>query len=92
MLKRRKVNGNSAVDSTMVLGDLTTITQISRSGNVVTVHGEETRSLTLPDEETACVFWQALTEEASLAVSEDRQFFCVSFGAGNSEGTEHTVH
>lgn len=92
MLKRKKINGHAAVDSTMVLGDLTSVTQISRSGNVVTVHGEEVRSITLPNEETACLFWTALTEEASLAVSEDRQFFCVSFGAGNSEGAEHTVH
>ena len=97
-MKNRKKFKNSlpasgSVDSTLILGDLTDLTQITRDGNVVTLHGRETpKSFTLPNEAVAASFWQALAEEASAAVCEDRQFFCVSFGAADSENVGQVLH
>lgn len=93
MIRRKGARGAQlSVDSTLILGDLTDVTQISRSGNTVTLHGrEDPRTITLGNDQQAAAFWQALATEASHAVSEDRQFFCVSFGAIASElsGTVH---
>ncbi len=91
--KAKRAAAGQAVDSTMVLGDLTDVTQITRKGKVVTLHGHnDPRSIALPTEQLAASFWQALATEASSAVEEDRQFFCVSFGAASSEGHDATVH
>lgn len=96
MAKRNRRNTEymeNHVDSTLILGDLTDVSQITRSGRVVTVHGRDNpRSIMLPSEGVAASFWQALASEASTAVNEDRQFFCVSFGAVAGEASEGTVH
>lgn len=81
----------SAVDSTLIVGDLTDLSQISRTGKVVTIHGREGPTIvTLPTERIAAYFWEALATEAASAVKEDRQFFCVSFGA--ADANEDTTH
>lgn len=80
MITRKKINAARPMESTMILGDLTCITQISRSGNVVTLHGDTDRHMVLGTVEQAVQVWEALVSQASEAVSDDRQFFCVSFG------------
>ena len=72
---------STGVEAAMILGDLTTLSQITLEGNTVTLHGKNSRTFTLPDSETASTFWHRLADEAGEAVSEDRQFFCVAFGA-----------
>ncbi len=93
MRSRRKDSSDTeqGVDSTLVLGDLTDVTQITRSGNIVVLHGQEgKRTITMPSVDVAISFWQALATEASTAINEDRQFFCVSFGSVSAaSGTTH---
>jgi hypothetical protein len=95
--KRDNQQPSTGVEAAVILGDLTELNQITRVGNVVTLHGKNSRTFTLPDRETASNFWTRLFEEAEEAVSEDRQFFCVAFGdTGGSDPYEGaaggTVH
>ena len=97
MKKFKKVkvaeSSETNADSTIVLGDLTEVKTITRAGNIVTLHGDgDSRSYTLPDKEVAAAFWSALASEASEAIREDRQFFCVSFGRSDPLSGEETLH
>ncbi len=99
MSKRKNKNREvvvPVVDATLVMGDITQISQITRTGNTVTMHGQNQRSYAMESDMDAVQLWQALTHEASSAVMEDRQFFCVSVGGAGpgleDMDTDSTVH